>query len=153
MDNFDLRKYLVENKVTTNSKIFEATEGETQAPESITVELTDEGKKRFGLSTTPGAVKMNPGVYYNLGNTKYNPEKPQEFEILLAIYRKDTKEILVSAIRPSTTSDARELTNTPELRPHNIEDYKLQLVPMSNSKFKNGFETGVKDDRGYFEIV
>jgi hypothetical protein len=149
MDDFNLKKFLVENKVTSNSKIFEAFE--EKAPESITVKLTDEGKKRFGLTTTPGAVKMNPGVYYNFGNTKYDPEKPQEAEILLAIYSPDIKEIRTSTIRPS--KQFGELTKTQELRPHIIRDLKLQLVPMSNSKFPNGFETGMKDDRGYFEIV
>ena len=56
MDNFDLKKYLVENKVTTNSQMINEAEGE--APRVITVKVTESGKNKMGLKNTPTSIRM-----------------------------------------------------------------------------------------------
>ncbi len=241
MDNFDLKKYLVENKVTTNSRMINENEedfsvellvpkiyfnvetgelaetpaafgarselknmditnysdgeeliewvfdgslekakyfekeypglfkvvggskmmNEVEAPESITVKLTDKGKNEFNLYTTPGAVKMFPNVFYNFGNTNFELllTKPMQFQILLAIYYPDIKEIQISTIRPATNKEelnydeVGELMRARQFNSLKIRGKELNLVPQAYCKFENGFEKGMKDHRGYFEIL
>jgi len=145
MDNFDLKKYLIENKITTSSKIL----NEVKGPESITVKVTDKGKNSMGLYNSPGSITMQPSedqLYY-IGNQKYEVNK--ETNIYFASYSSDPAIIHVSYVVASPENDFKELTNSKIVRSNQLKN----IVPSAACDFKEGFEKGTQDNRGYFEII
>jgi hypothetical protein len=159
MDNFDLKKYLVENKVTGNSRMLSEDEGE--APLVITVKVTDKGKGSMRLVTSPSEITMTSAknnsqmesYYYYIGNQKY--ELGKEVSVYFAVYRHDIKEIQTIYLIPKTAEQFKELVDSKSLNPREIENLPsdIRKVPDAYFSFKNGFEKGMKDHRGYFEIV
>ena len=159
MDNFDLKKYLVENKVTGNSRML--SEDESEAPLVITVKVTDKGKGSMRLDTGPSEIRMTSDKnnsqmgsdYYYIGNQKY--ELGKEVNVYFAVYRHDIKEIQTIYLIPKTAEQFKELVDSKSLNPREIENLPsdIRKVPDGNFSFKNGFEKGMKDHRGDFEIV
>ena len=155
MDNFDLKKYLVENKVTTNSQMINEAEGE--APLTITVEVTAKGRSSMRLYTGPSSIKMTGGNnsdYYYIGNTK--AELGKETNIYFATYRDDIKEIqtMYLALIPGN-GKFNELVNSKYLNSNEIENLPsdIRKVPDAYFAFQNGFGVGEEDHRGYFRIL
>jgi hypothetical protein len=159
MDNFDLKKYLVENKVTTNSQMINEAEGE--APLTITVEVTAKGRSSMRLATSPSEITMTSAEnnsqmesnHYYIGNQKF--EIGKEVGVYFAIYRHDIKEIQTMILIPKTAEQFNKLVDSKILTPHEVKNLPpdIRKVPDGYFKFENGFEKGMKDHRGDFEIV
>ena len=159
MDNFDLKKYLVENKVTGNSRMLSEDEGE--APLVITVKVTDKGKGSMGLYTGPSEITMTSAKNnsqmesdnYYIGNQKY--ELGKEVNVYFAVYRHDIKEIQTIYLIPKTAEQFGELVDSGFLTPQQIKNLPsdIRKVPDAYFKFENGIKVGEVDNRGYFEIV
>jgi len=159
MDNFDLKKYLVENKVTTNSQMINEAEGE--APLTITIEVTAKGRSSMRLATSPSEITMTSAEnnsqmesnHYYIGNQKF--EIGKEAGVYFAIYRHDIKEIQTMILIPKTAEQFNKLVDSKNLTPHEVKNLPpdIRKVPDGNFKFENGFEKGMKDHRGDFEIV
>ena len=157
MDNFNLKKFLIENKITANSRMLNEAEG----PDSITIKVTDKGKDSMRLATSPSEITMtsaknNPQMesdYYYIGNQKY--ELGKEVNVYFAVYRHDIKEIQTIYLIPKTAEQFKELVDSKSLNPRQIKNLPsdIRKVPDAYFSFKNGFEKGMKDHRGYFEIV
>ena len=125
-------------------------ENEDEAPLVITVKVTEEGKTKMRLYTGPSSIKMTGGNnsdYYYIGNTK--AELGKETNIYFARYRDDIKEILVSYLMPKSSEEFTKLVNSQYI---SLRDMKGS-IPSGNHKFDNGFEKGMKDHRGEFEII
>jgi hypothetical protein len=144
MDNFDLKKYLVENKVTANSRMLNEAEG----PDSITVKVTAEGKTRMNLYNSPENITMTDGdQLYFIGNEKYEVNKA--VNVYFASYNIDPAIIHVSHVVTSPENDFNKLTSSKMINRNQLEN----IIPLASCDFKNGFEKGMKDNRGYFEII
>ena len=144
MDNFDLKKYLVENKVTINSKMLNEVEG----PESITVKVTAEGKNSMGLYNSPESITMQSSedqLYY-IGNQKYEVNK--EVNVYFASYSSDPAIIHVSYVVASPENDFEELVTRKIVHRNQLKN----TVPYAACDF-TGFEKGMQDNRGYFQIL
>ena len=130
MDNFDLKKYLVENKVTTNSQMINEAEGE--APLTITVEVTAKGRSSMRLATSPSEITMTSAEnnsqmesnHYYIGNQKF--EIGKEAGVYFAIYRHDIKEIQTMILIPKT---AEQFPLAVLLTPHLTDE--LTPVPLT----------------------
>ncbi len=166
MENFNLKKFLVENKLTTNSKMLnESMEGDEQLPMSITIKLTDKFREHMKESseTTSGnrgyanrftlPELWNNGNRYNLvkvGTIPYDIKRDLQFDFW-ASYNPKASEIYVSV----SNSTAKELQNS-MLKDDSIPSTSLvasELEPGYYCKFENGFKVGEVDHRGFFEIV
>jgi len=128
---------------------------ENEAPLSITVKVTENGKRSMGLYKTPNAIKMisdqqNPqskSYSYYIGNTEFKLD--EEAKVYFATYRYDIEEILISYLVPKYANEFNKLTTSQYLPSHAVKDE----IPYSNCIFENGFEKGMKDHRDYFEII
>jgi hypothetical protein len=144
MDNFNLKKFLIENKITANSRIL----NEVKGPDSITVKVTPEGKTRMNLYNSPENVTMTNGdQLYFIGNEKYEVNKA--VNVYFASYTADPAIIYISYVVTSPENDFNKLTSNKMINRNQLKN----IVPLASCDFKNGFEKGMKDNRGYFEIV
>ena len=134
---------------------------EAEGPDSITIKVTDKGKDSMRLATSPSEITMTSAKnnsqmesdYYYIGNQKY--ELGKEVNVYFAVYRHDIKEIQTIYLIPKTAEQFKELVDSKSLNPREIENLPsdIRKVPDGNFSFKNGFEKGMKDHRGDFEIV
>ena len=136
-------------------------EDEDKAPLVITVKVTDKGKGSMRLDTSPSGITMTSAKnnsqmesdYYYIGNQKY--ELGKEVSVYFAVYRHDIKEIQTIYLIPKRAGQFKELVDSKSLNPREIENLPsdIRKVPDGDFSFKNGFEKGMKDHRGDFEIV
>jgi len=155
MENFNLKKFLVENKLTTNSKMLN--ENEAEAPRTITVKVTQKGKTAMRLYTGPSEIKITGGSdsnYYYIGNTQ--AESGKETNIYFAVYRHDIKEIQTMYLVLTLPAEQfRELVNSQYLSPQQLASLPsdIKKVPDAYFSFEEGITPGATDHRGFFEIV
>ena len=145
-----LRMQMLAGIITESQYKAKLNENEDEAPLVITVKVTEEGKTKMRLYTGPSSIKMTGGNnsdYYYIGNTK--AELGKETNIYFARYRDDIKEILVSYLMPKSSEEFTKLVNSQYI---SLRDMKGS-IPSGNHKFDNGFEKGMKDHRGEFEII
>jgi hypothetical protein len=163
MDDFNLKKFLVENKVTSNSKIFEALEEEvgTQAPESITVAFNGDGFIKNFMSNLLGSkvyseenfpklrgdygtrgLEMRKGYYYPVFRVQKDNKDIEKGYWYYIIYSGDEINIVQSSEHAdrgvNIASDFNSLKNI---------TYNVYC------KFDKGVKPGAVDHRGYFKIV
>ena len=163
MENFNLKKFLVENKLTTNSKMLN--ENENKAPLTITVKVTQEGKSKMELYTGPSQIEMKGGSgdtsYYYIGNTEM--KFGRETNIYFARYRDDIEEIqmICLAVMPGG-SKFNDLVDSWYLNSNEINNLPpdVRKIPYGYYIFREGeyprtkgVVVGGTDHRGYFEIV
>ena len=154
----DQYEYIIYQKAT-NSQMMNEAEGET--PLVITVKVTDKGKDSMRLYTGPSEITMTSAKNnsqmesdnYYIGNQKY--ELGKEVSVYFAVYRHDIKEIQTIYLIPKRAGQFKELVDSKSLNNREIENLPsdIRKVPDAYFKFENGFEKGMKDHRGYFEIV
>ena len=137
---------------------------EEEKPLSITIELTDEFKKRMKESKNTdgdeGFISIgtkkelyNNGTRYNLvkvGTIPYDVKRDLQFDFW-ASYRPKADEIYVN----QSNSTAKDLQNS-MLKDDSIPStagIMSKLEPGYYCKFENGFKVGEVDHRGYFKIV
>jgi hypothetical protein len=166
MENFNLKKFLVENKLTTNSRILR--ENDEQSPNVITVKfngnsfideywkgtqgdkvrqadgfasnlnnLQGEGHSTYG----DGGLRMRKGSYYPLFKVidKENSKRSIWYYI---VYSGDEINIMQSAEHSDQGS--------------NISNHFDSLKGITHNwycKFEEGITPGAIDHRGFFEIV
>jgi len=162
MENFNLKKFLVENKLTTNSKMFN--ENEAEAPRTITVKVTEKGKTAMKLYTGPSQIQMNGGSdsnYYYIGNEE--PQLGKETNIYFATYLDDIQEIQILCLAvPLGSNKWDELVDHRSLNSNQIKNLPsdIRKIPDGYHIFRQGeyaktkgIVVGGTDHRGYFEIV
>jgi len=137
---------------------------EEKKPLSITIELTDEFKKRMkeskntdgdeGFTSNGSKIELyNNGTRYNLekvGTIPYDVKRDLQFDFW-ASYRPKANEIYVN----QSNSTAKDLENS-MLKDDSIPStagIMSKLEPGYYCKFENGFKVGEVDHRGYFKIV
>ena len=137
---------------------------EEEKPLSITIELTDEFKKRMkeskntdgneGFTSYGSKIELyNNGTRYNLekvGTIPYDVKRDLQFDFW-ASYRPKANEIYVN----QSNSTAKDLENS-MLKDDSIPSTAgivSKLEPGYYCKFENGFNVGEVDHRGYFKIV
>jgi hypothetical protein len=137
---------------------------EEEKPLSITIELTDEFKKRMkeskntdgdeGFTSYGSKIELyNNGTRYNLekvGTIPYDVKRDLQFDFW-ASYRPKADEIYVN----QSNSTAKDLENS-MLKDDSIPSTAgivSKLEPGYYCKFENGFKVGEVDHRGYFKIV
>jgi len=137
---------------------------EEEKPLSITIELTDEFKKRMkeskntdgdeGFTSNGSKIELyNNGTRYNLekvGTIPYDVKRDLQFDFW-ASYRPKANEIYVN----QSNSTAKDLENS-MLKDDSIPStagIMSKLEPGYYCKFENGFKVGEVDHRGFFEIV
>jgi hypothetical protein len=137
---------------------------EEEKPLSITIELTDEFKKRMkeskntdgdeGFTSNGSKIELyNNGTRYNLekvGTIPYDVKRDLQFDFW-ASYRPKANEIYVN----QSNSTAKDLENS-MLKDDSIPStagIMSKLEPGYYCKFENGFKVGEVDHRGYFKIV
>jgi len=157
-----LRMQMLAGIITESQYKAKLNENEDEAPLVITVKVTESGKNKMGLYTGPSEIRMTSDKNdsqmrsdnYYIGNTK--AELGKETNIYFAQYRHDIKEIqtMYLALIPGN-SKFNELVNSKYLNSNEIENLPSDIreVPDGYFKFENGFEKGMKDPRGYFEII
>jgi hypothetical protein len=157
MTQEQLRMQMLAGIITESQYKAKLNENEDEAPLVITVKVTEEGKTKMRLYTGPSSIKMTGGNnsdYYYIGNTK--AELGKETNIYFARYRDDIKEIqtMYLALIPGN-SKFNELVNSEYLNSNQIKNLPsdIRKVPDGYFKFENGFEKGMKDHRGDFEII
>ena len=146
-------------QIATNESRLNEDEGE--APLVITVRVTGKGQGSMRLVNSPSEIRMTSDKnnsqmgsdYYYIGNQKY--ELGKEVSVYFAVYRHDIKEIQTMYLIPKTAEQFKELVDSKSLSPFQIKNLPsdIRKVPDGNFSFKNGFEKGMKDHRGDFEIV
>jgi hypothetical protein len=150
MTKEQLRMQMLAGIITESQYKVKLNEDEDKAPLVITVKVTQEGKSKMDLYTGPSEIQMTGGSgdtrYYYIGNQKY--ELDRETNIYFAQYRHDIKEILVSYLVPKSPEEFTKLVNSQYISPRDMKG----SIPSGNHKFDNGFEKGMKDHRGDFEI-
>ena len=137
---------------------------EEEKPKSITIELTDEFKKKMKESKNTDGNEVfasygskielyNNGNRYNLekvGTIPYDVKRDLQFDFW-ASYRPDANEIYVD----QSSATAKDLENS--LLKGNSIPSTAGIVSKFTSgyycKFENGFKVGEVDHRGYFKIV
>ena len=137
---------------------------EEEKPKSITIELTDEFKKKMkeskntdgneGFTSYGSKIELyNNGNRYNLvkvGTIPYDVKRDLQFDFW-ASYRPDANEIYVD----QSSATAKDLENS-LLKGNSIPSTAgivSKLEPGYYCKFENGFNVGEEDHRGYFKIV
>ena len=137
---------------------------EEEKPKSITIELTDEFKKRMkeskntdgaeGFTSYGSKIELyNNGNRYNLekvGTIPYDVRRDLQFDFW-ASYRPKANEIYVD----QSSSTSKDLENS-LLKGDSIPSTAgvvSKLTPGYYCKFENGFKVGEVDHRGYFKIV
>jgi hypothetical protein len=156
-----LRMQMLAGIITESQYKAKLNENEDEAPLVITVKVTESGKNKMGLNTGPSEIRMTSDKnnsqmgsdYYYIGNTEFKLDK--EAKVYFAIYRHDIKEILTVILIPKTAEQFNKLVDSKNLTPHEVKNLPpdIRKVPDGNFKFENGFEKGMKDHRGYFEII
>jgi hypothetical protein len=138
---------------------------EEEKPKSITIELTDEFKKRMkeqkntdgneGFASHGSKIELyNNGNRYNLekvGTIPYDVKRDLQFDFW-ASYRPDANEIYVD----QSNSTAKELQENFLLKGNSIPSTAGIVSKFTSGyycKFENGFKVGEVDHRGYFKIV
>ena len=138
---------------------------EEEKPLSITIELTDEFKKRMkeskntdgneGFASYGSKIELyNNGNRYNLekvGTIPYDVKRDLQFDFW-ASYRPDANEIYVD----QSNSTAKELQENFLLKGNSIPSTAGIVSKFTSGyycKFENGFKVGEVDHRGYFKIV
>jgi hypothetical protein len=104
------------------------------------------------MTSAKNNSQMESDNYY-IGNQKY--ELGKEVNVYFAVYRHDIKEIQTIYLIPKRAGQFKELVDSKSLNPREMENLPsdIRQVPDAYFKFENGFEKGMKDHRGYFEIV
>lgn len=139
-------------------------------PKSITIELTDKFVKENNIYKRSGEIKMQPEIYYNLGNTTANAF--EDVTIYFGIYKPEIGEVFITEyVIPARKKGETEwflyLSKEKQLYPNqvkNIESYvdkgELKHIPGTNCIFREddyyktkGFVEGSEDHRGYLRIV
>lgn len=134
---------------------FQFNENEDEAPLVITVKVTESGKNKMGFNTGPSEIRMTSDKnnsqmgsdYYYIGNTEF--KLGEKAKVYFAQYRHDIKEILVSYLMPKSSEEFTKLVNSQYISPREMKG----SISSGNHKFDNGFEKGMKDHRGEFEIT
>lgn len=131
-------------KVVGGSKMMNEVEG----PESITVKVTAEGKNSMDLYNSPESITMQSteDQLYYIGNQKYEVNK--KVNVYFASYSSDPAIIHVSYVAASPENDFKELVSRKIVHRNRLKN----IVPYAACDFA-GFEKGMQDNRGYFEIV
>jgi hypothetical protein len=137
---------------------------EEEKPKSITIELTDEFKKKMkeskntdgneGFTSYGSKIELyNNGNRYNLvkvGTIPYDVKRDLQFDFW-ASYRPDANEIYVD----QSSATAKDLENS-LLKGNSIPSTAGIVSKLTSGyycKFENGFKVGEVDHRGYFKIV
>jgi len=150
-----LRMQMLAGIITESQYKAKLNENEDEAPLVITVKVTEEGKTKMRLYTGPSSIKMTSDKnnsqmgsnYYYIGNTEF--KLGEKAKVYFAQYRHDIKEIFVSYLFPKNSEEFTKLVNSQYISPREMKG----SIPDGNFKFENGFEKGMKDHRGDFEII
>jgi hypothetical protein len=138
---------------------------EEEKPLSITIELTDEFKKKMkeskntdgneGFASYGSKIELyNNGTRYNLekvGTIPYDVKRDLQFDFW-ASYRPNANEIYVD----QSNSTAKDLEENYLLKGNSIPSTAGIVSKLTSGyycKFENGFKVGEVDHRGYFKIV
>ena len=166
MENFNLKKFLVENKLTTNSRVI--SEGDEQSPNVITVKFNGDGFMQQYWNGTPGdkvyqasgfasnlqnlqgeghsnygdgGLRMRKGAYYPLFKVFPKGEHKNSTWYYIA-YSGDEINIYQSG---EHSDQGRDISN--------YFDSLKNITHNWYCKFEDGITPGATDHRGYFEIV
>jgi hypothetical protein len=168
MENFNLKKFLVENKLTTNSRILR--ENDEQSPNVITVKFSGDGfmnqywrgtqgdkvYQAHGFASNlrnlqagditytgygKGGLSMRKGYYYPLFKV-FNKGEHKNSIWYYIVYSGDEINIVQSAEHSDQGINISSDFNSLKGITHNIY-----------CKFEEGITPGAIDHRGYFEIV
>jgi len=138
-------------------------ENEDKAPLTITVKVTEEGKKKMRLYTDPSQIEMTGGEshYYYIGNTK--AELGKETNIYFATYRNDIEEIqMICLVLAPGNGKFNELVKSDYLNSNEIKNLPSDIKQIEGGDYifrqgeyakAKGVVVGGTDHRGYFEIV
>jgi len=165
MNKETLRMQMLAGIITEGQYKVKLNENEEEKPLSITIELTDEFKKRMkeykntdgneGFTSYGSKIELyNNGNRYNLekvGTIPYDVKRDLQFDFW-ASYRPKANEIYVN----QSNSTAKELEENSLLKGNSIPStagIMSKLEPGYYCKFENGFKVGEVDHRGFFEIV
>ncbi len=166
MENFNLKKFLVENKLTTNSRILR--ENDEQSPNVITVKFNGDGfKNQYWRGTQGDKVYQAHGFASNLrnlegqghpnyGNGGLRMRKGYYYPLFKVFDKENTKNSIWYYIVYS--DDEINIMQSTEHSDQgvNISNYFNSLKNITHNwycKFEEGITPGAIDHRGYFEIV
>ena len=155
MTKEQLRMQMLAGIITESQYKAKLNENEDEAPLVITVKVTESGKNKLDLKTGPSGIRMTSDKNnsqmesdcYYIGNTEF--KLGGGTKVYFAQYRHDIKEILVSYLVPKSPEEFTKLVNSQYISPRDMKG----SIPSGNHKFDNGFEKGMKDHRGDFEII
>jgi hypothetical protein len=155
MTKEQLRMQMLAGIITESQYKAKLNENEDEAPLVITVKVTESGKNKLDLKTGPSGIRMTSDKNnsqmesdcYYIGNTEF--KLGGGAKVYFAQYRHDIKEILVSYLVPKSPEEFTKLVNSQYISPRDMKG----SIPSGNHKFDNGFEKGMKDHRGDFEII
>ena len=155
MTKEQLRMQMLAGIITESQYKAKLNEDEDEAPLVITVKVTESGKNKLDLKTGPSGIRMTSDKNnsqmesdcYYIGNTEF--KLGGGAKVYFAQYRHDIKEILVSYLVPKSSEEFTKLVNSQYISPRDMKG----SIPSGNHKFDNGFEKGMKDHRGEFEII
>lgn len=166
MNNFNLKKFLVENKLTSNSKII--SEGDEQSPNAITVKFNGDGFMQHYWNGTEGdKVYQASGFASNLQNLKgsgsptygdggLRMRKGAYYPLFKVLDKEDRKNSSWYYIVYSGNEINIMQSTEHSDQGADISDYFDSLKNIRNNiycKFEDGITPGATDHRGYFEIV
>ena len=160
MENFNLKKFLVENKLTTNSRVI--SEGDEQSPNRITVKFNGDGFMQQHYAPTQdrnftqtkgwdsnlkklqseGGLQMWKGRYYPLFRVDDEEDRRYSYWVYIT-YIGDKINVIQSTEHSSESADK-------------IGDYVTSLTGITRqfiNDFDNGIAPGATDHRGDFKIV
>jgi len=148
MENFNLKKFLVENKLTTNSRILR--ENDEQSPKSITFYSSND------LLKSNLQDIINRDFTWDIVNNAYGNKTKYNNAIVLT--RERTLEgYLYSICRFFIENNKVSYQVIEHLTKDEVQEvFNGKLPSRSNYHFNGKFENiavGETDDRGYFKIV
>jgi hypothetical protein len=166
MNNFNLKKFLVENKLTTNSRILR--ENDEQSPNTITVKFNGNGFiDEYWKGTQGDKVSQRSGFASNLQNLKgeghstygdggLRMRKGSYYPLFKVIDKENSKRsiwyyIMYSGDEIHVIQSAEHSDQGSSISNH--FDSLKGINPNWYCKFEEGITPGAIDHKGWFEIV
>jgi hypothetical protein len=166
MENFNLKKFLVENKLTANSRILR--ENNEQSPNVITVKFNGDGfMQNYWNGTEGDKVYQAHGFASNLqnlqggGHSTYGDGglrmRKDAYYPLFKVFPKGEHKNSIWYYIVYSGDEINIIQSTEHSdQGANISNYFDSLKNIDNNiycKFEDGITPGATDHRGYFEIV